>query len=62
GISGFLMRVVFDLRLLSVQKNITIGCDKRRQIVKNVAYRKQAWRKIMPQCRDWRSLFTVAMV
>ena len=32
---------------LSVQKNITIGCDKRRQIVKNVAYRKQAWRKIM---------------
>ena len=56
------MRVVFDLCLLSVQKNITIGCDKRRQIVKNVAYRKQAWRKIMPQCRDWRSLFTVAMV
>ena len=56
------MRVVFDLRLLPMQKNIITGCVKRGQIVKNDAYRKQAWRKNMPQCRDWRSLFAVAMV
>jgi hypothetical protein len=56
------MRVLFDLRFLPMQKNIITGCAKRGQIVKNDAYRKQAWRKNMPQCRDWRSLFAVAMV